>query len=128
MGSRATAHLGSVFIKGHIANPVKTIFNAPVVTAGVEQACRVGAFGFETGDSVDGFGGEFVAGEVRRFTANRADLLGVRKIQVSLQFGAGPDVADLEPSMGFINGGVLRGEKTPVSDRRCLDVRWADYL
>jgi hypothetical protein len=65
---------------------------------------------------------------VRRFTADRADLLGVRKIQVSLQFGAGPDVADLEPSMGFINGGVLRGEKTPVSDRRCLDVRWADYF
>lgn len=85
-------------------------------------------FRLETGDPVDGFGGEFVAGEVRRFPADRTDLLGVRKIQVSFQFGACPDVADLEPSMSFINGGVLRGEKTPVSDRRCLDVRWADYL
>jgi hypothetical protein len=107
---------------------MKAVFNAPVVTAGIEQACGVGAFGFETGDGVHGFGGEFVIGEVRRFTADRADLLGVRKIQVSLQFGACPDVADLEPSMGFINGGVLRGEKTPALDRRCLDVKWADYL
>jgi hypothetical protein len=114
LGSCATAHLGAVFIECHVANPVKAVFNAPVAAAGIEQLWRVGVFGLETGDSVDGFGGEFVAGEVRGFTADRTDLLGIRKIQVSLQFGAGPDVADLEPSMSFINGGVLRGEKTPI--------------
>lgn len=128
MGSCATAHLGAVFIEGHIADPMKAVFNAPVAAARIEQACRVGILGRETGDPVNGFGREFVAGEVRCFAANRADLLGVRKIQISLQFGAGPDVADFDPSMSFINGGVLRGEKTPVSDRRYLDARWVDYL
>ena len=118
----------AVLIECHVADPVKAVFNAPVVAARIEKKRGIGAFGFETGDSVNGFGGEFVAGEVRRFTANRADLLGMRKIQVSLQIGAGPDVADLDASMSFINGGVLRGEKTPVSDRRCLDARWVDCL
>jgi hypothetical protein len=102
--------LRAVFIECHVANPVKTVFNAPVAAAGIEQSGRVGVFGFETGDPVDGFSGEFVAGEVRRFPADRTDLLGVRKIQVSGQFGAGPDVADLDPSMSFIRSRVLRGE------------------
>jgi hypothetical protein len=63
---------------------------------------------------------------VRRFTANGADLLGVGEIHVSIQFRAGPDVANLQPSMGFIDCRVLRGEKTPISARRYLDAGWAD--
>lgn len=89
---------------------MKAVFNAPVTAVGIEQLGRAGVFGIETGDPVDGFGGEFVAGEVRDFTADRTDLLSVRKIQVSGQFGASPDVADLDPSMSFIRGRVLRGE------------------
>lgn len=89
---------------------MEAVFNAPVAAAGIEQLGRAGVFGIETGDRVDGFGGEFIAGEVGGFPADRTDLLGVREIQVSGQFGAGPDVADLDPSMSFIRGRVLRGE------------------
>ena len=120
--------MGAVFIECHVANPVKAVFNAPVAAAGIEKLGRVGVFGFETGDPVDGFGGEFVAGEVRRFTADRADLLDVRKIQVSLQFGAGPDLADFQASVGFIGGGVLRGGTLPSRGLRCLVARWAGCL
>ena len=71
---------------------------------------------------------EFVADRVRRFAANREDLMGVGKIQISIQFDAGPDGADLQAAMSFIDCGVLRGEKTPFSGRRYLDAAWADCL
>lgn len=96
---------------------MKTVFNTPVAAAGIEQALGVGAVGFETGNPIDGFGGEFVADQVSRFTANSTDLLSVAEVHISIQIHAGPDVADLQSSMGFIDGGVLRGEKTPTSDR-----------
>ena len=107
---------------------MEAVFNAPVVAAGSEQARGIGAFGVKTGDAVDGFGAEFVADQVRRFATNRENLMGVGKIQISVQFVAGPDGADLQPAMSFIDCGVLRGEKTPFSGRRYLDVAWADYL
>jgi hypothetical protein len=84
--------------------------------------------GFQTGDTVDGFCGEFVADQVRRFATNGADLLGMGKIHISVQIGTGPDLANLQPSVRFIESGVLRGKKTPISNRRCLDARWSDYL
>ena len=122
------ADLGAVFIEGHITNVVEAVFNRPVATAGSEQALGIGAFEVKTGDPVDGFGGEFVADQVRRFAANREDLMGVGKIQISVQFDAGPDGADLQAAMSFIDRGVLRGKKTPFSGRRYLDAAWADCL
>ena len=107
---------------------MKTVFDRPVAAAGSEQAFGVGALGIETGDSIDGFRGEFVADQLRDFAANREDLMGVGKIEISVQFGAGPDGADFEPAMSFIDRGVLRGEKTPFSGRRYLDAAWADCL
>ncbi len=107
---------------------METVFNTPVFAAGIQQARGVGAYGFEAGDPIDGFRGELVADQVRGFTPNGTDLLGMREIQISVQIRAGPDVADLEPSVGFIDRGVLRGEKTPVSDRRYLDAGWVGFL
>ena len=107
---------------------MEAVFNAPVAAAGSKQPLGIGAFGVETGDPIDGFGAEFFADQVRRFAVNRANLLGVRKIQITVQFLAGPDGADLESAMTFIDCGVLRGEKTPISGRRYLDAAWADYL
>ncbi len=107
---------------------METVFNAPVFAAGIQQARGCRAYGFEACDRIDGFGGGLVANQVRGFAANGADLLGVGEIHVSIEIGAGPDVADLQPTMGFIDRGVLRGEKTPISDRRYLDAGWADSL
>ena len=107
---------------------METVFNTPVFAAGIKQTFGVGVLGFETGNPIDGFRGELVSDQVRGFTANGADLLGMREIHVSVQIGAGPDVADLQPAMGFIDRGVLRGEKTPVLDRRYLDGGWVDFL
>jgi hypothetical protein len=65
---------------------------------------------------------------VQRFTADSANLPGVGKIQVAVQFRTGPDLTDLDAAMALIGCRVLRGEKTPVSDRRCLHEVWADCL
>ena len=128
MGSRATADAGAVLIEGHVADIVEAVFNAPMATARIEQALRISTLGFETGNPIDGFGGEFVADQVRRFTANGANLFGVGEVDISIQVRAGPYVADLQPSISFIDRRVLRGEKTPVSDRRYPDAGWADSL
>ena len=107
---------------------METVFNAPVFAAGIQQARGGSAYGFKTGDRIDGFGGGFLADQVRDFTANGADLLGMGEIHISIQIGAGPYVADLQPAVGFIDRRVLRGEKTPISARRYLDAGWADSL
>ena len=56
---------------------MEAVFNTPVAAARIEQALLVSPLGFETGNPIDGFGGEFVADQMRRFAANGADLLGV---------------------------------------------------
>jgi len=39
------------------------------------------------------------------------DLADVGEVQVAVECAAGPDVTDLQSPVGFIGGGVLRGEK-----------------
>jgi hypothetical protein len=56
------------------------------------------------------------------------NLGGMREVDITGQLGAGPDVPNFQTAMAFIDRGVLRGEKTPISDRRYLDGAWVDCL
>jgi hypothetical protein len=57
---------------------------------------------------------------------DRKDLSGVGELDVTGQLGTGPDAAEFDTAVAFIDRGVVRGEKTPVSNRRYLDAEWAD--
>jgi hypothetical protein len=50
---------------------------------------------------------------VSYFAADAKDLPDVGKVQVVVDFLAGPDGSDLDPSVTLIEGLVLRGEKRP---------------
>ncbi len=44
-------------------------------------------------------------------TLDAEDLLQVGELDVVIQFGAGPDPADFDPAMTFVDGFMLRGGK-----------------
>lgn len=80
-------------------------------TAQIQQAGCVGLLGGEAGDAVDGFGAVLLAEELGGIALDTEDLTDVGKVQIAVKFGVGPDVTDFQPPVGFIDGGVLRGEK-----------------
>lgn len=47
------------------------------------------------------------------FAADTKDLSDVGEVDIVVDFLAGPDASDLEPSVTLIDGLVLRGEKRP---------------
>lgn len=128
LSSGATADAGAVFVEGDIADPVKTVFDRPMTAAQTQQGWRTGGPGFDAGNAINGFGAECCRGEVGGIALNGKNLGSIRKVQIAVQFTTGPDVADFQTAMTFLSCGVLRGGKTPVSNRRCLGGGWADCL
>ncbi len=88
----------------------------------------VSFLGGEAGDAIDGFSALFLGNDLGAIALDGEDLGGIREGQISPKFGAGPDVADFQSSVGFIDGGMLRGGKPPSPGRRCLAGGWIGYL
>lgn len=97
-----------------------------MVAAEGENAFWIRTVRWRAGDAIDGFGAEFLRNQFSGFALDRKDLSGVGELDVTGQLGTGPDAADFDTAVAFIDRGVVRGEKTPVSGRRYLDGEWAD--
>lgn len=82
----------------------------------------------QTGEAIDGFGAVFLWNDFGGIPLDTEDLGSIGEGQIPVQFGTGPDVADFQAAVGFIRGGMVRGEKPSSPDRRCLDGGWVDYL
>jgi hypothetical protein len=128
LGAHPLADLGAVFIKSDIANPVEAVFDRPVAPAQAEQASRSCLLGREAGNPKDRFDVGFLADDMSGVALEAEDLGAMGKLEIASQFGAGPDLADFQPSMGFIGGSMLRGEKISGPDPQYLAGGWADYL
>jgi hypothetical protein len=111
LGAGSVTNGAAVFIEGDIPDIMEAIFDRPVAATQAEQASGVGMLGRETGNTVDSFGTVFLGDDCGGVALDREDLGGIGKGKIASQFGTGPDVADFQPSMGFIGGGVVRGEK-----------------
>lgn len=122
------ADAASVLIKSNVADPMEAVFNRPMRAAKGENALRIGALRGHAGDAVDGLGAEFLRDHFCGVALNGEDLSGMRKVDIAVQFGTGPDLPHFNTAMAFICRDVLRGEKTPVLMRRYLGEEWADYL
>src|ERR1700746_1709061 len=85
-----------------------------------QNARRSRVFGSQAGNPVNDFGSRFLGDHVGGVALNREDLSGVGKIDEPVQLRAGPDSPLFEAAVAFIGRDVMRGEKTPVSTRRCL--------
>jgi len=128
LGAHPLADLRAVFIKGDVADPVEAVFNRPVAAAQTEQASRIGSLGREAGNPIDRFRAGFLADEFEGVALEAEDLGPMGKLEIASQFGAGPDLADFQPPMRFIGGGVLRGEMSSARGRQCLAAGWVDCL
>jgi hypothetical protein len=107
---------------------MESVFDRPVAAAQAEQAWGVGFLRCETGDAVDSFGTVFLGDDFGGVALDTKDLGGIRESKIARQFGTGPDVADLQSAVGFIDGGMVRGEKPSSRGRRCLDGGWIGCL
>lgn len=124
----AATDAAAILIEGHVADPVEAILNRPMLAAEGENTLWIGTLGSHAGNSVDGFGAEFLRDDFCGVALDGEDLSGMRKVDVALQFGTGPDLPYFDAAMAFIRRDVLRGEKTPVLIRRYLGEAWADCL
>jgi hypothetical protein len=83
-----------------------------VAATQAEETGGVGFLGRETGDAINGFGAVFLANDFGGVALDTKDLGSIGKGKIASQFGTGPDMTDLQASVGFIGGGMVRGEKT----------------
>jgi len=75
------------------------VFDAPVTTVGGKHALRVGLLGCSTGDAIADFTGVFTGFFICGFPLDEKSLSDVRKVQIAVEFGCGPDFADFDPAV-----------------------------
>lgn len=82
----------------------------------------------QAGDPIDCFLTLFIFLELSELPADTEDLPDIREFKVMVQFASGPDLANFQTAMGFIDGLVLRGENRPDEGLRCPALGFVDYL
>src|SRR5512135_3618989 len=89
----------SVFIVVPVQNVMTTILNRPVAAIYLEHTLRSRFFGCSAGDAISHLTralARFFIGEV---TFNREGLTDMRKVQIVIELGCGPDLSNLDSSM-----------------------------
>ncbi|HEX5636915.1 MAG TPA: hypothetical protein VFY78_07520, partial [Gammaproteobacteria bacterium] len=77
----------------------------------IQYALRIGLIRGKAGNPIDGFGVIFAVDQCCDFALDAKTLCDMRKGKIIIEFSAGPNMAQLQTPMGFICGGVFRGEK-----------------
>jgi len=75
------------------------IFDAPVATVGGKNALRVGLPRSPTGSAVGDFTGVFTGFFICGLPLNEKSLSDMRKVQIIVEFGCGPDCSDFDPNV-----------------------------
>lgn len=111
LGAVAFADLTAVLVKGDVPDPVQAVFDCPMATGQIQYAHGICTIRGETGNPVDGFGVLFVVDQFCDVALDAKALCDMREAKVIVELGAGPNMAQFQTAMGFIGGGVCRGEK-----------------
>lgn len=82
-----------------------------MATGQAEETGWVSFLRVKAGEAIDGFGAGFLRNDFGGFPLDTEDLGSMGEGQIPVQFCAGPDVADFQSAVSFINGCVMRGEK-----------------
>jgi len=91
----ARAYPASVFVIVPIEDVVATVLDAPVATVNLEHTLGVGLFRRSAGDAVSGFGRALAALLLYGLPFDHEGLSYMRKVEVAVEFGGGPDLSDL---------------------------------
>lgn len=105
----ARADAAAVFIIVPIENVMAAVFDTPVAAVGGKNALRVGLFRGSAGDAVGDFTGALAAFFINRLPLDDKCLSDVRKVQIAVEFGCGPDFADFDAAMVWrVAIGIIR--------------------
>lgn len=94
-----SSYAAAVFVIVPIDNVMTAVFDAPVPAVGGKQALRVGLLRSSAGDAIGDFTGVFTAFFICCLPLDEKSLSDVRKVQIAVEFGCGPDFADFDPAV-----------------------------
>ena len=75
------------------------VFDAPVATVGGKYALRVGLFRGSAGNTIGDFTGVFTGFFICGLPLDEKSLSEMRKVQITIEFGCGPNFADFDPAV-----------------------------
>jgi hypothetical protein len=95
----ALAYAAAVFVIVPIDNVMTAVFDAPVAAIGGKHALRVSLFRGPAGNAIGDFTGVFTGFFISEVALDDKSLLNVRKVQIAVEFGGGPDFADFDATV-----------------------------
>ena len=95
----AGSYPAAVFVIVPIDNVMTAVFDAPVATVGGKHALRVGLLRSSAGNAIGDFTGVFTAFFICELALDDKSLSDVRKVQIVVEFGCGPDFADFDAAV-----------------------------
>ena len=95
----ALADAAAVFVIVPIDNVMTAIFDAPVAPVGGQHAHRVGLLRSSAGNTIGDVTGEFTGFFICGLALDDKSLSDVRKVQIVVEFGGGPDFSDFDSAV-----------------------------
>ena len=95
----ASSYPAAVFVIVPIDNVMTAVFDAPVAAVGGKHALRVGLLSSSTGNAIGDFTGGFTGFFICELALDDKSLSDVRKAQIAVEFGSGPDFADFDAAV-----------------------------
>jgi hypothetical protein len=95
----ALAYPTAIFVKGPINDVVAGVFDTPVTAICGEHTLRIGLFRSPTGNTVGNITRVFTALFVCGLTLDEKGLSDMGKIQITIEFGCGPDASDFNAAV-----------------------------
>ena len=89
----------AVFVIVPIDNVMTAVFDAPVAAVGGKHALRVGLLRGPAGNAIGDFTGVFTGFFISELALDDKSLSDVRKVQIAVEFGSGPDLADFDAAV-----------------------------
>ena len=75
------------------------VFDTPVTTVGGKESLRVGLLRGSAGNTLGNFTGVFTGFFVCGLPLDEKGLADVRKVQIAVEFGCGPDFSDFDSTV-----------------------------
>ena len=95
----AGSYPASVFVIVPIDNVMTAVFDTPVAAVGGKHTLRVSLLRGPAGNAICDFTGVFTGFFICALALDDKSLLNVRKVQIAVEFGSGPDFTDFDAAV-----------------------------
>ena len=95
----SSAYPAAVLVIVPIDNVMTAVFDTPVATVGGKHALRVGLIRGTAGNAIGKFTGIFTGFFICGLPLDEKRLADVRKVQIAIEFGGGPDLSNFDPAV-----------------------------